>query len=830
MYHPNHPVMKKLAPWFACAGGILILVLVIPLFLPAQPAPGLRVTRTEAKNIADEAAAQLGVAPHKLWSSTIWRGSPLLEHEWQKVPQKRLAANSDPAVGPRLGSYRVAYYEYNVSKFPPYVVVQVSGQTGEVLSARMRQREEIAGSHPTEAQLRTRADAFVHSRAFPGAPNPQFESARPTILRTRTDWVFRYRVPTAFPTGKVVPLLDVYFIGDRFAGWDLSEEYSDGMSYDGDSGNDILTSLVRFAAMFAVLLILVVVFLRKYHAGEVGVGSASGLFLFSMVLLIVADIVIHGSVAEGVGMGSIDARLTSYAQAGFKLLFVDLPISLLMFLAWSVGESVARERWSDRIASFEALLRRDPINATVGRSVLRGLLVAPTIAASALALAAIPLLFHIGWPTMTVGSQYVLFLGGPLMIVLGSAIDALLVPIGGLLGVLAFASRRRMLWAGVIISILLGLCAAMCEPPIEPVLHRYLFGFGGIAATIAIFLATDLLTTVTAAFFGSMILHALPLMLVSSGDLLTSLIVVAAVPLLIAIAFAIAGLSTKREVSYSHEDLAPHVKRIIERERVKAEIDAANRIQAALLPLDVPDLAGASVASHYRAATEIGGDYFDFLPRPNGQIGIAFGDVSGHGLTSGIVMSMAKSALLVQINVDPAPAAVLAVLNDIVIKTAPRRILMTFFFGLLDPATQTLRFASAGHLDPYVYRAARRMIEPLSSWGFPLGVRRRDAFREHAVEFDAGDRLILYSDGLIEAVDDEGEPFGFDRFERVLSDCGHMTADEIKKSLLAAVKKFTRNRPPEDDQTLVVISFDEAVARRGDVMDAMQVVQAETVH
>jgi sigma-B regulation protein RsbU (phosphoserine phosphatase) len=271
------------------------------------------------------------------------------------------------------------------------------------------------------------------------------------------------------------------------------------------------------------------------------------------------------------------------------------------------------------------------------------------------------------------------------------------------------------------------------------------------------------------------------------------------------------ALASKREVVYTYEDLAPHVKRIVERERVKAEIDAANRIQAALLPFEAPTVAGASVASHYRAATEIGGDYFDFLPQRSGEIGIAFGDVSGHGLTSGIVMAMAKAALLVQVDIDSAPRTVMNVLNEIVIRTAPKRILMTFFFGMLDPRTHTLRFSSAGHLDPYVYRASSRRLEPLSSWGFPLGVRRRDPFREHTVEFSAGDRLILYSDGLIEALDDDGEPFGFERFERTLLDCGHLGAEDIKRSLLQKIRKFTRNRPPEDDQTLVVVSFDEAV-------------------
>jgi len=225
-----------------------------------------------------------------------------------------------------------------------------------------------------------------------------------------------------------------------------------------------------------------------------------------------------------------------------------------------------------------------------------------------------------------------------------------------------------------------------------------------------------------------------------------------------------------------------------------------------------PTLIGATVASHYRAATEIGGDYFDFLPQPTGEIGIAFGDVSGHGLTSGIVMAMAKSALLVQVGYDSSPRAVMNVLNDIVMRTAPKRMLMTFFFGVLDPQTQTLRFSSAGHLDPYVFRASSGKLETLSSWGFPLGVKRREPFREHSVDFAAGDRLVLYSDGLIECIDDDGEPYGFDRFEHTIMHAGHLSAEEIKKTVLNSVRKFTRNRPPEDDQTLVVVSFDGAVS------------------
>jgi sigma-B regulation protein RsbU (phosphoserine phosphatase) len=184
----------------------------------------------------------------------------------------------------------------------------------------------------------------------------------------------------------------------------------------------------------------------------------------------------------------------------------------------------------------------------------------------------------------------------------------------------------------------------------------------------------------------------------------------------------------------------------------------------------------------------------------------------------------------VQVGYEHSPRAVLHVLNEVVMKTAPKRTMMTFFFGVLDPRAQTLRFSSAGHLDPYVYRSATGRVETLSSWGFPLGVRRREPFREHVVEFMAGDRLVLYSDGLIEAIDDDGNPFGFDRFEQTIVTNGHLDADDIKKALLGAVRKFTRNRPPEDDQTLVVVAFEDAAADLLATPRISEMVTAETVH
>jgi len=800
--------MKRYAPYAACIAGIIAIVLLLPRFNAAQPR-GLALTRGDARAIADRAARDVGIPVDQAWETVTWRTAPLLAKALRTQPERRAAAYADPVISPRLDSYYVHFYRTTKEKGTGYGHVFVNGRNGEVVGARRFYRDEESGPHLTEAQLRPRADAFVHSRSFPGAPSPQFESARSTVIRNRTDWVFRYRVASSFFGKDIVHYLNVYFAGDRFAGWELRDEYADGRPFE-DAMSGIGVILIRFVVLFAMLIVLLVIFLKKYHAGEVGVSTAAMLFAVELALMIVCDVMTASSMSEGTGIG-LDAPTTAWAMAGFKFVLLDVPLALVVFLGWSVGESYARERWGERLASLDAILRRDALNATVGRSLLRGTLAAPAVAACAFLAGLIPLLLHKGWPSLG-GTQYAVEEFGPSLIDVYAASDAVAIPIAGILFVLALAHRRRVLWLGILVSIVLGVVAGVVNVPIQPWQMELLFGFGGVAACVAVFLAYDLLSTVVALFGASILTLSLPLLSVARGHMLTQMSIASITPLVIVAGFAVAALMTGREVVYSYDDLASHVKRIIERERVKAEIDAANRIQAALLPIESPQLTGASVASHYRAATEIGGDYFDFLTLRSGEMGIAFGDVSGHGLTSGIVMAMAKAALLVQVDVDPSPRVVMDVLNEIVIKTAPKRIMMTFFFGVLDSATQQLRFSSAGHLDPYVYRARDGRLEALSSWGFPLGVRRRDPFREHAVGFDPGDRLILYSDGLIEALDDDGNPFGFDRFEQVLRACGPKSAEEIKKTLLQSIRKFTRNRPPEDDQTLVVVSFEEEVA------------------
>src|SRR5437763_5022568 len=202
--------MKRFLPWAAFVAGLALIALLMPRFDAGQPI-GIRLTRGDAAHIADAEARRMGIPVDQAWANLFWADSPLVRKELQSKPDLLRRAKSDPVLGPRLGGYQRKYYRSGVEKFQPYGYVVVDERSGEILMERRQPKLDAPGAKPTEAQLRPRAVAFVHSRAFPGAPSPQFESARQNVLSSRTDRTFRYRVQSDVPIGKVVQTLQAYF-------------------------------------------------------------------------------------------------------------------------------------------------------------------------------------------------------------------------------------------------------------------------------------------------------------------------------------------------------------------------------------------------------------------------------------------------------------------------------------------------------------------------------------------------------------------------------------------------------------------------------------------
>jgi phosphoserine phosphatase RsbU/P len=259
------------------------------------------------------------------------------------------------------------------------------------------------------------------------------------------------------------------------------------------------------------------------------------------------------------------------------------------------------------------------------------------------------------------------------------------------------------------------------------------------------------------------------------------------------------------ELGYRWEDVPPHVRRIAERERQRVELETARRIQSSILPELPPQLHGVEISHAYLPASEVGGDFYDVLALEDGRLALAVGDVAGHGVSSGLVMSMAKSALAVQVTFDPDVNHVFRTLNRTVFQTARKRLLATLCYAVLDPVRRELLYASAGHLFPY--RIDRRgRVDALESIAYPLGVRDDLEVLSQKAQLEPGDTLFLFSDGIVEARrQGTDEMFGFDRLEQVLHDAAEETVAGMRDAVLAAVEDFTGPGPQDDDRTVLVL-------------------------
>jgi serine phosphatase RsbU (regulator of sigma subunit) len=247
----------------------------------------------------------------------------------------------------------------------------------------------------------------------------------------------------------------------------------------------------------------------------------------------------------------------------------------------------------------------------------------------------------------------------------------------------------------------------------------------------------------------------------------------------------------------------------IARERLEKELETARQIQERLLPHKMPVLAGFELSGTSLPSHEVGGDYFDFLDLETGHLGVAIADVSGKGIPAALLMANLQASLHAQDLRPDAVSAIVARLNGLLVKNTDERMFVTFFYGILDRWKATFTYTNAGHNPPVLLRA-RGQVERLEEGGMLLGFLSDQAYAQAAVALEPGDVLVLFTDGITEAINPEAETreekyFGEEKFLDVLkANAGRSVAD-IQAAVLSAIAAHTRRAPQSDDITLVVI-------------------------
>jgi sigma-B regulation protein RsbU (phosphoserine phosphatase) len=235
-----------------------------------------------------------------------------------------------------------------------------------------------------------------------------------------------------------------------------------------------------------------------------------------------------------------------------------------------------------------------------------------------------------------------------------------------------------------------------------------------------------------------------------------------------------------------------------EKERMKKELEEARRIQMSLFPEAPPGITGFHLSGVCLPCREVGGDWYDYIPLEDGRVAVVLADVSGKGMGAALLMTSTRSVLRLVAGKTSSPAEVLDRVNTILLNDLPSAKFVTMVYGLLDPHTSSVTFASAGHHPPlFIDGDAARFLE--TARGLPLGIRE-GTFSERTVTMRPGTRLLLYSDGVTEAMNPSLEQYGEVRLgEHIVSPRATV------QSLRDNIRLFAAGQPASDDITAVMV-------------------------
>ncbi len=795
---------RPLVLWLAVSlVGVLLLWLAFPYAFPLL-SDDWQVTRSEARAIALERLRDLGEPIDNAYVVVELDGDGLLERRLLE----ELPAVGNEAV--RSSLLAKAHRRWEVRVYSPgarvreWVYQCLVAFDGEVLALRRRLPRADAEEAIDETDAMGQALTYLRSQ---GIDLGGLEH-EPKILRDqrteRRDLTLQYRFKDSVLGADLPHGWEVWFTGDTLAGFGLWYEDPKSEQLGGLFRQLQLINFGQYGIAILLLVLVTIPFLKRYHDGQLGVRRGAQLLLAVLAAGLVFVLLCSQSMSSGANVGFLTRRQTTWFIGTFVVLTQMLMLGMLALTSWSVGESLCRDRWPQKLASFDALFRLRWANATVALSSLRGiaggLLMAGLLVGGAALLrragAWIPSSMVMGMELGTALPSLALLSIVPSFLLAPAIFVCLLLP--------TWASDRLGDGLGLVISVL----AAAILLPMFLIALPLQWGFlaWALAAVVPvlIFRYGDLLSALLTVLFAALTPSVMPLLGAVDPAIQVhgyATLLIAALPMLL----SLRRLGSDDEFVYFYDDVPPHVRRIAERERQSVELETARRIQSSILPRLPPQLNGVEIAHSYLPASEVGGDFYDVLALEDGRLAVAVGDVAGHGVSSGLVMSMAKSALAVQVSFNPEIEAVLETLNRTVYQGARQRLLTTLCYALIDPARNEMLYASAGHLFPYRV-SANGQVEPLVTASYPLGVRGEIDVQVKNARLEDGDTVFLYSDGLVEATPEASdEPFGFTRLEASLARHAGMAPGQLRDAVLLDVEAFTGAHPRADDLTVLVL-------------------------
>jgi serine phosphatase RsbU (regulator of sigma subunit) len=283
----------------------------------------------------------------------------------------------------------------------------------------------------------------------------------------------------------------------------------------------------------------------------------------------------------------------------------------------------------------------------------------------------------------------------------------------------------------------------------------------------------------------------------------------------------IARLEAKNaELTRAYEDLKQAQDELIYLNRIQEEMTVARRIQKQFLPATLPQLPGWQLAALNRGAQAVGGDFFDVINLPGNHLGLVVADVCGKGVPAALFVALTRSLLRsasqapwiaqhgvgANANIEDLLSAALWFTNDYIAREhGESGIFITMFYGILNPETGILSYVNAGHNPPLIFDATGEIVQELESETLPLGIIESQIYEVSRIQLAPGHTLVSFSDGVTEAMNVLGEPYGDEQFVNILRANIAQSADELLRTVIADVDRYAAGAPQADDITLLLL-------------------------
>ena len=266
------------------------------------------------------------------------------------------------------------------------------------------------------------------------------------------------------------------------------------------------------------------------------------------------------------------------------------------------------------------------------------------------------------------------------------------------------------------------------------------------------------------------------------------------------------GVTGNDELGYAGDTINSMIEGLKERDRLRIAMNLASELQQRLLPGEPPEAKGLDLAGACIYSVETGGDYYDFFRREDGQLCVAVGDVSGHGLDAALLMTAARGALRQRADLSGGPAEIIMDVNRrIAIDTMESGMFISLFYLEIDEENRTLKWVRAGHDPAIVFNRPAQEFRELAGPGITCGITDSVKFDEQVGDLKSGDIVFIGTDGIWEAKDASGSMFGHDRLRKLIRESAELPAHEIVRAIVEDVARFTGYERFEDDVTMTVI-------------------------